>query len=297
MVPPSILSTSTAQPQPSRTARPASPQEGARTMFARLTRAARTLRPAFRRLAALGMGAALAAGGLLPAQPAAADTRYDVQAIFQSVTFSEVCDYLDYNGWIGKWACDEDLEVAGALKAYTSPLLVGGEVDVHYRNFGRWDTWPPGCTFDGALWTSSSEAQCAKHVAGSEQGKSYSFQDVLLCASSDYNTCDTGRYPYINNSYFKNNNTITLRILPGQTITVGVHMKDVDGKWVPAGGDVYKPALDKADDVCKGQKSFGPYTASQLQALNHSDSINNVVNTLWNDPDAKCKVTFTLKKV
>ena len=85
---------------------------------------------------------------------------------------------------------------------------------------------------------------------GTPQRKNLS--NLLLCSSVNYTSCGTG--------YSKGNRVIKLQVHPGETIHVGVYMKDRD--W--GGSD---------DEVCTNAVNLGPFTDAQLQYINEPHSL------------------------
>jgi hypothetical protein len=215
------------------------------------------LRPALRRLAAVGAAAALAAGGLLAPltlQPAAADTTYPVTVTFDNVRFTMLND-----------GGDSDIEVFGTVAAWTASGTSSAAGGLAYRNFGKWDASP--CE---ASWGAGYGMTCTKVLTVST---AYDFSKVFLCSASGQYACATG--------YSKPNNAIPLQVRPGERFTVYAHLKDYD-------------ALSANDTVCGGNLWFGPYTAAELQAKKFvADSQGQKIDMGFNG-HAECWVAFHL---
>jgi hypothetical protein len=211
-----------------------------------------------RRVAALGAAAGVAAGGLLVAQPAAADTAYPVTVTFDSVKFTMVDD----GSCLLNPLC-KALELYGTVGAYTSAGAVsaGG---VPYRLFGKWGQDPCEVAWDDDYGTT-----CTKRIAVG----TFEFAKVFLCDGSQYQTCSTG--------YSKSNNVINLQVHPGEQFKVTVLMQDYD-------------ATSANDDACRTSHWFGPYTAAQLAAKTYITDAKNTVLMMPFNGTAECFVAYHL---
>ncbi len=215
--------------------------------------------------------AALAATTMLSPQSAAAATAYTVNVRFYSVEFWDIDDGAVYDGWFN-YSTDTTMEVYGYFTAYT-PAGAASAGYFPYRNFGTWGTNGSGCPSSGVYWNSNSGATCVKQTSWDNVhywNATTEYPDsLLLCSSVNYTSCGTG--------YYKNNNVIKLTVHPGETIHVGVHMKDHD--WGSAD-----------DEVCTDSINLGPYTDAQLKYINDTNE------ALWmsNNGNAQCRVDFGL---
>jgi hypothetical protein len=254
-----------AAPAPPPAAPRAQPGPGARARFGRI---ASRLCPALRGLAALGVGAALAAGGLLAPQPAAADTTYPVNVTYDSVKFVKIDD----------GGSDHDGEVYGTVGAYSSAGAASAAGGLPYRIFGRWGPLFSQCPGRdvGVEWDYAADnvdnwyRECPKEVVNAVD---YSFSGVWMCKGSQSQTCST--------LYASNNNTIPLQVRPGEQFKVTVAMQDYD-------------ALSANDNVCVGSLWFGPYTAAELQAKKFvPDSWGKTIH-MPDNGSAECWVAFHL---
>jgi hypothetical protein len=230
------------------------------------------LRPNSRRsLAAAGAAVGLAAGSLLAAQPAAADTSYPVNVTFDSVSFTLIDDGTCGFGWY-YWCTDTGIEVYGTLGAYTTAGVTSAAGGLAYRLFGKWGQSPSGCP-EHTHWGDNANATCPKwaYWDGIWPHKTTEYLwDTLLCRGSYYQTCATG--------YSKNNSTIPVQVRPGEKLKVTVAMQDHDS----ASGN---------DDVCVGHLWFGPYTAEQLQYKKFATSSQIF---MADNGHAQCEVRFHL---
>ena len=228
-------------------------------------RIARTLRPARRRLAAVGAAAALAAGSLLAPHAAAADTAYPVHVTFDSVRFHMVDDGVDCSHGLFSCTGDGTLELYGTVGAYTTAGASSAGGGWPYRIFGRW-----GTDWCEVSWTADGDTgECAKRVPDG----TYDFTKVLLCAGSQYQTCSM--------PYGKDSNTVPLNVRPGEQFKVTVAMQDYD-----------KGSAN--DSLCVGNLWFGPYTATELYAKKFVfDSVGKTIFVPDNG-NGECQVFFHL---
>jgi hypothetical protein len=229
------------------------------------------LQPAFRlRLTTILGAAAITATSMLSPQSAAAATTYTVNVRFHSVSFRMVDDGVIYTGWFN-YTTDTSMEVYGYLDAYT-PAGAASAGWFPYRNFGTWGSNPSGCPASGVWWNSDSGATCVKWTPWDNvqywKATTEDLGNLLLCSSINYTSCGTG--------YSKGNNVIKLQVHPGETIHVGVHMKDRD--WGSSD-----------DEVCTNAVNLGPYTDAQLQYINEQHSLY-----MANNGNAQCSVAYSL---
>lgn len=219
----------------------------------------------------LGVGA-LAATSLLTPHPAAAATAYTVNVYFGTANFTRIDDGTVYEGWFS-YSTDTVAEVYGAFAAYTSAGAASAGY-FPYRNFGTWGTNGSGCSADGVWWDSSSGATCVKRTWWQNTGiyhyTTEYLNSLLLCSSVNTTSCGTG--------YYKNNNVIKLTVHPGETIHVGVHMKDHD--WGSAD-----------DEFCTAGENLGPFTDAQLLGMNEDHSLY-----MSHNGNAECYVTYRLSR-
>jgi len=224
----------------------------------------------FRLATTVGAGA-LAATGLLTAQSAAAATAYSINVTFDTANFTFIDAGTVWAGW--SYSTDTLAEVYGTYAAYT-PAGAASAGYFPYRNFGTWGTNGAGCPASGVWWDSTSGATCVKETWWQNTGiyhyTTESLYSLLLCSSVNYTSCGTG--------YYQNNNAIKLTVHPGETIHVGVHMKDHD--WGSSD-----------DEMCTAGENLGPFTDSQLYGLSESHSLY-----MANNGNAQCYVTYHLSR-
>ena len=230
------------------------------------------LQPAVRpRLTATLGAAAIAATTMLSPQIAAASTAYTVNVRFYQVSFWHVDDGTVYDGWFN-YSTDTTMEVYGYFDAYT-PAGAASAGYFPYRNFGKWGTNGAGCSSSGVYWNSNSGSTCVKQTYWDNvhywNATTEDLGDLLMCSSVNYTSCGTG--------YTKNNNTIKLTVHPGETIHVGVHMKDHD--WGSSD-----------DEVCTDSVNLGPYTDAQLKYIQET----NHALFMADNGNAQCRVDFGL---
>jgi hypothetical protein len=220
----------------------------------------------FRRRVAVGAATvALASSSLLIAQPAAADTTYPVSVTFDNVRFTMVSDACIFD--ISTLHCYSDpwQEVYGTVGAYSTAGASSAVGGLPYRIFGKWNSHP--CDSN---WEDTSGMTCTKRMT---EGVLYAFTKVFLCGGSYYQSCSTG--------YSKSNNTIQLRVRPGEQFKVTVAMQDYDSG-------------SANDNVCNAHVWFGPYTAAELQAKKFvTDSYYKPLNMGYNG-EAECFVGYRL---
>jgi hypothetical protein len=222
-----------------------------------LGRIAGALRPALRRLAALGAAAALAAGGPLAPQPAAAAYAFPMQVTYDSLRFTKVDDGVVVH--LTRISPDSTLELYGEVAAYTS-------------------AGPSGAGGQPYLGLEAGMGQCVTHWGGDGscdravvKDTTYYFSQTPLCAGSTANTCFTSGSKY--------NNTIPLWVRPGEQIILEVNLVDYD-------------ALSANDPACVGTLTFGPYTAAELIAKKYvADSQGKKITMPWNG-HGECQVAF-----
>jgi hypothetical protein len=229
------------------------------------------MQPALRlRLTTTFGAAAIAATSLLSPQSAAAATSYPVNVHFNSVSFRNIDDGVIYTGWFN-YTTDTEMEVYGYFDAYT-PAGAASAGWFPYRNFGTWGSNPAGCSASGVWWDSDSGATCVKRTYWDNvhfwNATTESLGNLLMCSSITYTSCGTG--------YAKGNNVIKLQVNPGETIHVGVHMKDHD--WGSSD-----------DEVCTNAVNLGPFTAAQLQYINEGHSL-----FMADNGNAQCSVAYSL---
>jgi hypothetical protein len=228
------------------------------------------LRPALRRWVATFGVTAIAATTLLSPQSAAAATSYTVYVRFNSVSFRNVDDGSIYTGWFN-YKTDTDMEVYGHLYAYT-PAGAASAGYFPFRNFGTWGSNPSGCPASGVWWESDSGATCVKQVSWDDvhywNATTKNLGNTLLCSSVNWTSCGT--------AYSKWNNAIKLTVHPGETIHVGVHMKDRD--WGSSD-----------DEVCTDSVDLGPFTEAQLKYINEAHSLG-----MSDNGNASCSVSYSL---
>jgi hypothetical protein len=222
----------------------------------------------FRLATTVGAGA-LAATSLLTPHSAAAATAYTVNVMFDTANFTLIDDGTVWSGF--SYSTDTEAEVYGAFTAYT-PAGAASAGWFPYRNFGKWGTNGSGCPSSGVLWDSTSGATCVKRTTWWNTGiRHYTttyLDSLLLCSSISTTSCGTG--------YYQNNNAIKLTVHPGETIHVGVHMKDHD--WGSSD-----------DEFCTAGANLGPFTDSQLYGMDESHSL-----FMSDNGNAECYVNYHL---
>ncbi|MBO0879537.1 MAG: hypothetical protein J2P17_04030 [Mycobacterium sp.] len=214
------------------------------------------------RLAASCGAVVLATTALLSPQAAAAQTTYHVKVYFTDIRFTNIDD--------GGLPTDHTAEVYGRVSAYTSAGAASA-AGLPYRILGTWGQNPSGCSANGVGWDSGLGSPCVKStywdgVVGHWTTKNLEY--AWLCPSSTGTSCAE--------TWSTNNSFINLDVHPGETIRVGVYMKDYD--W------------GSSDDVvCNGSKTFGPYTDAELHALSIADRIHMSDNS-----NAECYANFEI---
>jgi hypothetical protein len=204
----------------------------------------------------------LATTALLNPQAAAAATTYHVKVVFTDIRFTRIDD--------SGLTSDPVAEVYGRVSAYTSAGAVSAS-GLPYRILGTWGDNPSGCSAGGVAWDNGLGSPCVKKTAwdgvvGHWTTKNLEF--AWLCPSSTGTSCAE--------TWSTNNSFIRLDVVPGQTIRIGVYMKDYD--W------------GSSDDVvCNGSKTFGPFTDAELQALSIADHIHMLDNG-----NAECFANFEI---
>jgi hypothetical protein len=213
------------------------------------------------RLAASVVALLFATTALLSPQAAAAATTYQVEVVFTDARFTRIDDGV---------SSDHVAEVYGRLSATTSAgaASAGG---LPYRIFGTWGQNPSGCPAGGVPWDSGIGCPCVKSTGWDGIVGHWTIESLeraWFCASSTGTACV--------GTWSTNNSAFMLNVHPGETIRVGVYMKDYD--W------------GSSDDVvCNGSKTYGPFTDAQLQTLNLADHIHMLDNG-----NAECSVGFEI---